>query len=173
MFGLDLNFTNKEEYNDWIIRWKHMYSLVTKDIKITKNKLLSEHKALSAGLESNTNSSATREFLKKDARNLMNLLQEAKERKHRITKMKKDVAEQPFPLEAECKEIDIHYNKISNEYEWMPRWVVKAKGASYYVNGITCNKGFSTKNKEGSTRGLFRFKNSKLFITEDGQATIK
>lgn len=112
-------------------------------------------------------------FNRRTARKMMTLLEDAERRWERITAMHRAVAEQPFPLVMEASRIDFHYNKVANEFPFMPNWTVKAKGKTFYVRDVVSQMGFSTMNRdEGNTRGLLRFRGGILSIDEDGIATI-
>jgi hypothetical protein len=53
-------------------------------------------------------------------------------------------------------------------------WVIKTKGQTYYVNHVTANAPWSTKETPDnpSTKGSLKFKNVTLLITDDNCAEI-
>ena len=77
-----------------------------------------------------------------------------------------------------CKSYDIvfHFNKKHLEDSRIPMWVVKCKGESHYVHHVNVDKGvgFSTKETPDneSTKGSIKFKNCKLTIDRDNNATL-
>ena len=68
-----------------------------------------------------------------------------------------------------------HFNKGHLADETIPMWVVKAHGVTFYVNHVTADMPWSTKETPGNekTKGSIKFKKCKLSInTEDNTATI-
>ncbi len=53
-------------------------------------------------------------------------------------------------------------------------WVLKIKGQTYYVQHVTANVPFSTKETPNNshTKGSIKFKNVNVVIDEDNNATI-
>lgn len=78
-----------------------------------------------------------------------------------------------FPIEVSAKTVDVHFNRISNEFSFMPMWTIRAKGKSYYVHHVDISCPFSTRETDGSTRGMLRFKNCNLVIDPSGNAIIQ
>lgn len=107
-------------------------------------------------------------------RKMMALLDEAKQRRDRIIEMQKSLANQGFPLNlGVCKNVDFFFNKGHLEFPFMPMWVVKAKGRSYYVDEVQANVPWTTKAKAtGSTKGVIRFPRCNIVIGEDRVARI-
>jgi hypothetical protein len=107
---------------------------------------------------------------------LMGLLQEAKDRWKRIQSMHAQIAEQMsnFPLVLEdCASVDFHFNKGHNEFPFLPLWVCKTKGKSYYIHHMTADCPWTTRETpEGSTKGMLRFRKCSLHIDENGEATV-
>ncbi len=104
---------------------------------------------------------------------MMALLDEAKLRRDRIIEMQKSINDQGFPLEMKSKRVDFSYNRGHNEFPFLPRWIVKMKGKTYYVDHIDSKVGFNTRElEEGSTRGMLRFNNCLISISADKVATI-
>lgn len=67
-----------------------------------------------------------------------------------------------------------HFNKKHLEDNDIPMWVVKAKGESYYVNHVTCELPWSTKETPDNshTKGSIKIKRCLLSIDEDNCATV-
>jgi hypothetical protein len=185
------NFSDRDGYIKWRMTWKKIYKQMSLNIIDTKKKLKAAQRNTDVSLDiSHDNSKIVvserkassgagdlqkkLRFMKADATKLMTLLSEAKLRKNRIIEMAKSIKEQPFPLELDkCPTIDFHFNKGSIEFPFLPSWVVKTKGKTFYVTDVVSNHTFSTKNKDtGSTRGLLRFKRGSLIIDSDGIAYI-
>jgi len=77
-------------------------------------------------------------------------------------------------LELACKECAFHFNKKHLEDPTIPMWVVKAKGKSYYVNHVTANIPWSTKEtpENSHTKGTIKFKDVHLKIDSDNCAEL-
>lgn len=104
---------------------------------------------------------------------MMALLDEAKLRRDRILDMQKSIDNQGFPITIEAKRVDFSYNRGHNEFAFLPRWIVKAKGQTFYVDHIDSKVGFNTRElDEGSTRGMLRFNRCVVHISEERIATI-
>jgi len=67
-----------------------------------------------------------------------------------------------------------HFNKKHLEDDTIPMWVVKAKGESYYVNHVTCELPWSTKETPDNshTKGSIKVKRCLLTIDEDNCANL-
>lgn len=68
-----------------------------------------------------------------------------------------------------------HFNKGHLADETIPMWVVKTHGVTFYVNHVTADMPWSTKETPGNekTKGSIKFKKCKLSIdTDDNTATI-
>jgi len=68
-----------------------------------------------------------------------------------------------------------HFNKKHLEDSSIPMWVLKAKGQTYYVNHVDCNKPWSTKETPNnpSTKGAIKVKKCILKIDNDHNAVIE
>lgn len=97
------------------------------------------------------------------------------EHKRRSTEMRKQLLDhmEQFPIDIVTKAVDVHFNRISNEFSFMPMWTIRAKGKSYYVSHVDITCPFSTRETDGSTRGMLRFKNCRLVIDPSGNAIIQ
>ena len=67
-----------------------------------------------------------------------------------------------------------HFNKKHLEDETIPMWVLKTHGVTFYVNHVTAEIPWSTKEtpKNPSTKGSLKFKKCKLSIDNDNNATL-
>ena len=77
-------------------------------------------------------------------------------------------------IEYACKDLVFHFNKKSIEDPSIPTWVVKAHGVTFYVNHVTADIPWSTKETPGNerTKGSIKFKKCKLTIDSENNATI-
>jgi hypothetical protein len=171
-FGLKPAFTDREGYCAWRKAWRSVYRDLSVDIRRRK-------RAVKALQRADAPSCAMQKALRHDsvvAWKMNSLLAEAKARWKRIRRMHTDLAEQraTFPVEIpDCPVIDFHYNRGSNEFGFLPRWVVKTKGRSFYVDHVTANVPWTTRELDtGATRGTIRLRKANLQITKDGEAVI-
>ena len=67
-----------------------------------------------------------------------------------------------------------HFNKGHLTNETIPMWVIKTHGVTMYVNHVTADIPWSTKETPGNekTKGSIKFKKCKLTIDPDNNATI-
>ena len=67
-----------------------------------------------------------------------------------------------------------HFNKAHLNDPKIPMWVLKTKGETHYVNHVTANVGWSTKETPDSshTKGSLKFKNVDIVIDPNNEATI-
>ena len=67
-----------------------------------------------------------------------------------------------------------HFNKKHLEDETIPMWVIKTHGESFYVNHVTSELKWSTKETPDNerTKGSIKFKECLLTIDPDNNATI-
>ena len=77
-------------------------------------------------------------------------------------------------IEIACKDLVFHFNKKHLEDSTIPMWVVKAKGETYYVNHVTCELPWSTKETPDNshTKGSIKIKRCLLTIDEENCATV-
>lgn len=68
-----------------------------------------------------------------------------------------------------------HFNKKHLEDPSIPMWVVKTQGETYYVNHVSCELPWSTKETPDNThtKGSIKIKDCLLEINEDNEASIK
>ena len=73
-----------------------------------------------------------------------------------------------------CKEVIFHFNKAHLTNAEIPMWVIKTKGNTYYVNHVTCNAHWSTKETPDNpaTKGSLKFKNVNVTIDENNNAFV-
>ena len=78
-------------------------------------------------------------------------------------------------IEYACKDLVFHFNKGHLEDETIPMWVIKTHGESFYVNHVTSELAWSTKETPDNTRtkGSIKFKECLLEIDPENNATIK
>ena len=77
-------------------------------------------------------------------------------------------------IEYACKDLVFHFNKKHLEDETIPMWVIKTHGESFYVNHVTSQLNWSTKETPDNerTKGSIKFKECLLTIDPDNCATI-
>ena len=71
--------------------------------------------------------------------------------------------------------IVFHFNKGHLKDSTIPMWVIKHKGKTYYVDHVTSNVGFSTKETPDNphTKGSLKFKGSlTLYEKENKQMAL-
>jgi len=73
----------------------------------------------------------------------------------------------------EIQRVVFHYNKKHNEDVTIPCWVVKHKGATYYVNHLDSEVGFTTKETPDNehTKGALQFRGKLMIVKENGITT--
>ncbi len=163
------NFIDRETYLTWRNTWKEAYDTLSSDIRAYKKmvKITQQRGEPSAKLQREL-------FLKRrDATKMMSLLEDAKVRRDRIVAMHKQITEQGFPLSIDTRNVEFAFNRIHNEFEFMPRWLIKAKGQTFYVKHVDVNVPFTTRElSNANTKGTLRFKNATVMIDVDGNAQI-
>lgn len=168
-FDLYPKFTNREEYLSWKKAWAKTYKSLSDDVKKRKSDAKNAQREGVSG-EHQKNLIHAQSVCYK----MMGLINEAKERRDRILKMRHDISNQGFPLDLGiCKNVDFHYNKVHSEYDFMPMWTLRVKGRSYYVNEIESFAPWTTRERaSGSTKGVLRFPKCRIAISKDGVANI-
>lgn len=169
--SLKPTFTDRATYLAWRASWKTVYTYISNEIRRRKLELKNAQRAgeVTARLQNHL------VLQRADAHKMMTLLDEAKARRDRILAMHESLRVQntQFPLVIDAKVVDVHFNKGSIEFAFLPKWTVKAQGKSYYVEHIDARMGFSTRElEEGSTRGMLRFRNVTMTIDETGTAIL-
>lgn len=169
--ALKPTFNDRDSYKAWRASWNTVYSYISADIRRRKLEL-------KAAQRSGADTSKMQKSLvlqRADAAKMMTLLGEAKLRRDRILGMHRQLAEQNalFPLTIEARVIDFSFNRVHNEFEFMPRWLVKANGKTYYVEHFDSQIGFSTREMtDPKTKGMLRFRNASMTIDQSNTATI-
>lgn len=77
-------------------------------------------------------------------------------------------------LELACKDVVFHFNKKHLEDDTVPMWILKTQGESYYVNHVSCEIPWTTKETPDNshTKGSIKIKDCLLVIDETNSATI-
>jgi len=77
-------------------------------------------------------------------------------------------------LEIAARECVFHFNKHFLTDPTIPMWVLKTKGKTYYVNHVTANLPWSTKNTPDNshTKGAIKFKNALIKIDDENCAEL-
>ncbi len=175
-FGMKPTFKTREEYNAWRKTWKALYAQVSEHIR----KMKREFKILQRSGHDHHVAELQKKLRQERAMGAkaMTLLNEAKIRMHNITELKRGITEQhaTFPLEVEnVRNMDFHFNKKHLEFpDIVPMWILKAKGATYYLNHIDCQTPWTTRETPDnpSTKGAIRIKRGNIRIDADATATI-
>lgn len=197
IYGMKPQFTTYEGYKEWRKQWAKVYNDLTDRIQKQKQQVLYMHtKYLKVENDwqaqrmfdpsvkySNPywvyyeKALATRRRMSVAARKLNTVLEEGKKRMGNITAMKKAMQEHQalFPIKIDdCDKVEFHFNKKNLEYPWIPMWVIKTKGQTYYVNHVNANCSWTTRETPDheSTKGSIRFRRCDLHIDTDGIATL-
>ena len=77
-------------------------------------------------------------------------------------------------VEVACKEAVFHFNKKHLEDPSIPMWVIKTGGKTYYVEHVTCDVPWSTKEtpENSHTKGAIKIKKALLVIDDKNEAVI-
>jgi hypothetical protein len=174
--GLKPTFTDFEGYKTWRKVWADVYTDVSERIRGTKGAIRTMHQAKASG-PSMSRYCEKLQGQRVIAHKLCTILDEAKIRMSNITTMRKGMTVHlnQFPLTIEDgKTVEFHFNKKHLEFPWIPMWVVKTKGQTYYVHHVEANAPWSTREApdHASTKGSIRFKRCDLTINSEGVATI-
>ena len=78
-------------------------------------------------------------------------------------------------VELACKEVVFHFNKGHLADPTIPMWVIKAKGKSFYVDHVECDRPWTTKETPDNshTKGSLKVKRCYLMIDGENTAHIK
>jgi hypothetical protein len=196
--GLKPTFTDINGYKEWRKQFNNVYQELARRIRQQKKALRTAQQrysntAVAAGpiarvhnqvvAHSANHTAMMREMEKRksmtvNAYKLCTLLDEAKKRMAGITQMKKDMnthlAQFPIRIE-ECDRVDFHFNKKHLEYSWIPMWVLKTKGKTFYVHHVNALCPWTTREtpENDATKGSIRLRNCSLEIDAEGVATLK
>jgi hypothetical protein len=167
------HFVDHDGYRAWLSEWRDLYNHLSSEIVAYKHRIKDyQRQGLPQG-----GLVKERKMQRVMATKLMTVRNEAKIRWQNLEDARRSVREQmaDFPLTVEgCRNIDFHFNKKSLELPFIPMWVVKAKGKSYYVNHVDCSTAWTTREtpEHPSTKGSIRIKRGSLHIDENGDAVI-
>lgn len=183
--GIQPNFTDYKGYAEWRSDWRELYAHASSEVVKSKHRIkhftrmMQQHEAGNQRDQACDNIGrmiVEHGHKRAVARKLMTALETAKIRWSQIKAMRNGIKEQAkeFPLEIEGKNIDFHFNKKSMEFDFIPTWVVKARGKTFYVHHMDCQTGFTTRETPDhpSTKGSLRVKRGTLRISAEGLATI-
>lgn len=176
--GMKPIFTDIEGYKAWRTIWSNVYQDVSSRIRVTKRSLVTSQKA-SGGASTKEIQDQQRKLAGERviAHKLMSVLLEGKLRMAKITQSKKEMAEHQaqFPLNLpDAERVDFHFNKKHLEFPWIPMWVVKAKGKTFYVHHVDASVPWTTRETPDNpaTKGAIRVKRCNVEISRDGVATL-
>jgi hypothetical protein len=196
--GLKPHFTDIDGYKAWRTQFNNVYQELARRIREQKKALRTAQQRHSksaivngsiASVQSMVNTHdynhsivlkelAKRKSMTVNAHKLCTVLNEAKLRMAGITKMKKEMNAhlEQFPIRIdECDRVDFHFNKKHLEYSWIPMWVLKTKGKTFYVHHVNALCPWSTRETpdNDATKGSIRLRNCSLDIDAQGVATLK
>lgn len=165
------NFTDRSSYLGWRQLWRITHARLSQDIRRLK---VEAKEAQRADPELARKKQRELHFNRRVAYKLMTLLQDGHVRRDRILSMHRELASQPFPLEiGDARNVDFHFNKGHVDFPFLPMWVIRAKGRSYYVNDVDFDVPCTTKERAtGSTKGVLRFRRCSIKIDKDGYASV-
>lgn len=198
IYGLKPQFTTFDDYKIWRKQWANVYNDVTKRIKKQKQMFV-RHQQLAyayahereatrgqTGTKHEPNphwasyerARAQLKSMRVAAHKLCTVLEEAKIRMGNITRMRKAMVEHQatFPIRIEeCDRVDFHFNKKHLEFPWIPMWVLKTKGTTFYCDHIDAKCHWTTREAPDNphTKGSIRFRNVSLTIDSSGIATLE
>lgn len=184
--GMQPKFTDYAGYSAWRSDWRELYAHASEEVRQSKNRIKHFQRVIQGMCEKDENRWKICDNIgqmlvehghkRAIARKLNTALETAKVRWAQIKAMKAGIKEQAgeFPLEVEAKNIDFHFNKKSMEFDFVPMWVVKARGKTFYVHHMECQAGFTTREtpEHPSTKGSLRVKRGTLRIDAEGNAVI-
>ena len=184
--GMQPRFVDYQGYQAWRSDWRELYAHASSEVRESKNRIKHFNRMvvkMDGGEQrdkicDNIGVLIVEHGHKRAiARKLMTALEVANVRWGQIKAMKRGIVEQAkeYPLEVETKNIDFHFNKKSMEFDFVPMWVVKARGKTYYVAHMDCQTGFTTRETPDhpSTKGSLRVKRGTLRIDAEGNAVIQ
>ncbi len=173
-YGMKPAFKDRESYLLWRREWRIIYRRLSHDIQQGKRQLrVMQGDANPAAAKWHKELTQQRAMAWK----MMTLLSEAKLRRDKIIGMvdglRKAKAQYPLAL-AGCRYIDFYFNKGHLEFPFLPMWIVKTKGMTFYVEHVEATVAWSTKETPDNThtKGAIRLRNCSLSIDMDGEAII-
>lgn len=172
-YGMKPQFVDLAGYKAWRQEWRSLYAHMSREIISLK------HRVKDAQRHGQSTKALAKERAahRVMAHKLMSAYEDAKIRWQNLENARKGIEAQmaEFPLIVEdCRNIDFHFNKKSLEWPFVPMWVVKAKGKTFYVNHVDCNTPWTTREtpEHPATKGSIRIKRGSLHINESGDALI-
>lgn len=72
-------------------------------------------------------------------------------------------------VEILCKDVVFHFNKKHLDDPTIPMWVLKAKGETYYVNHVSCDLPWTTKETPDNVHTKGSIKVKKCYLTIDNE----
>lgn len=172
VYALKPKFADDAGYREWVSSWQTIYGYLSDGIRAKKIQLKDMQRS---GDERGASMHKNLTLMRADARKMMTILEEAKLRRDRIREMKKQMHEQleSYPITFNTRVADFHFNKVTLEFPWMPKWVLKANGKSFYIEHLSAAIGFDTRELEsGSTLGMLRFRKCEITIDRDNVAHL-
>lgn len=176
-FGMHPTFVDYAGYQDWRRQWASLFRAQVRRISNARADLKMHQRVgrdvdLIAKMQTRLNEHRIM------GAKLMTLLDTAKQHWARIGEMKRQIVEQnrQFPLALEnCPSVDFHFNKGSIAFPFLPAWIVKTKGRSYYVTHVDFDCLGTTREtpEHSSTKGMIRFRHVDLHLLQDGTAAIR
>lgn len=199
IYGMKPQFTTYAGYQEWRKQWAKVYNELTNRIK--KQKQMAQNK-LKYAHQHEDNREKLRKLgeakgpyhnpywkqhedarkvllgMSVAARKLCTVLDEAKIRMGNITSMRKAMTEhrESFPIKIDaCDRVEFHFNKKHLEFPWIPMWVLKSKGKTFYVDHVNALCPWTTREAPDnpSTKGSIRLRNCSLEIDAEGIATLQ
>ena len=174
VYGMKPVFVDRDGYLEWRKTWSLVFQDISSRIRDTRKLLViaEQSKDLSKG-----NVARKLHEQRVMARKLLTVLKEGKERAAKISTMKRELKEHQaqFPISMpDVRMVEFHFNKKHLEFSWVPMWVVKAKGQTFYVNHVDANAPWTTRENPDhpSTKGSIRVRGCSLNITGDGNAIL-
>ena len=161
------------DYKKWREIWRRGIKQLSADIAKSKKKL----KIMQRANEEHRKFQSVLAYKQIMAKKMHQLLVEVRAdgyaRLESERELEKELATYPIEF-PKCREIIFHYNIGSNKNPKIPRWVLKAKGRSFYVHHVSTDgvKWSTKETPDKSTKGSIRFKNVGLVINKDAEATI-
>lgn len=177
VYGLKPTFKDLKSYKQWRVVWAETYLNLVTRIRTSKKALHAKQLELGSSDPATILTAHKLRAERVMAYKLNTLLNEAKMRMANITKMKREMTthHSAFPLTFEnCKNVDFHFNKKHLEHDFIPMWIIKVKGSSYYVTHVESMAKWTTRETPDhpATKGAIRFRNCQVSISADGVATI-
>lgn len=175
VYGMKPVFVDRDGYLEWRKVWSLVFGDLSNRIRETKRQLVISEKAHDVKAKSSLARKLHEQRVM--ARKLLTVLDEGKARANKIVTMRRELKQHQnqFPLSIDdARVVEFHFNKKHLEFSWVPMWVVKTKGQSYYVNHVDATAPWTTRENpdHASTKGSIRVRNCNLHITQEGNAIL-